>query len=393
MSNVLSDINVVAFVRAAAGSACAKVLADMGAEVILVEPMKGHPHRHLTNSYFEMYHADMKSVPIAPRDPEGLELMKKLIAEADVFVSNYRPNVLKKIGLDYETLSVQYPEIIHATLTGYGEIGPMAMTPGFDITGFWAKAGLMNDMMEAEGTQINPPAAMGDIECGKSLAAGVLAALYNRTKTGKGMKVTTSLYSEGLYANHIPIIDQQYGMEYPYSRKDYPRALKNSFRCSDGWIQAMTLNFDKDFNNFLKVIKREDLIGDPRWTCMKDTENEKARELTDILDEAFAKITVDEAIEGFEKYDIACSRFFTGISTVTDEQAQVNGYFEDVVDKNGVALKVPRLPIQFNDEKPEPNRYHSKLGGDTAAVMKGLGYTDEKIAEMAARGAVKVSEP
>lgn len=392
MSKLLSDIKVVGFIRAAAGSACVKVLADMGAEVYFIEPLKGHPHRHLAHSYFEMYHADMKSVPVSPRDPEGLELMKKLVAGADVFVSNYRPNVLKKIGLDYETLSRQYPRLIHATLTGYGEKGPMAMTPGFDITGFWAKAGLMNDMMEAGGSQINPPAAMGDIECGKSLATGVIAALYDRTKTGKGMKVTTSLYSEGLYANHCPIIDQQYGMEYPYARKDYPRALKNSFHCKDGWIQAMTLNFDKDFNNFLKVIGREDLIGDPRWTCMKDTEGDKAREMTDILDEAFAKITVDEAIEGFEKYDIACSRFFTGLSTVTDEQAEVNGYFENVVDKNGVALKVPRLPIQFNDEPAEPNRYHSKLGGDTVAVMKELGYTDEKIAEMAAKGAIKVAE-
>ena len=392
MSKVLSDVKVVGFIRAAAGSACAKVLADMGAEVILIEPLNGHPHRRLAHSYFEMYHADMKSVPIAPRDPEGLALMKKLVADADVFVSNYRPNVLKKIGLDYETLSKEYPRLIHATLTGYGEVGPMAMTPGFDITGFWAKAGLMNDMMEAGGSQINPPAAMGDIECGKSLATGVLAALYDRTKTGKGMKVTTSLYAEGLYANHCPIIDQQYGMEYPYSRKNYPRALKNAFQCKDGWIQAMTLNFDKDFNNFLTVIKREDLIGDARWTCMKDTEGDKAIELTKILDEAFAQITVDEAIAGFEKYDIACSRFFTGLSTVTDEQAEVNGYFEDVVAHDGMKLRVPRLPIVFNDERPDANRYHSKLGGDTVEVMKRYGYTDEKIAEMAANGAIKVAD-
>lgn len=392
MSDLLKDVKVVGFIRAAAGSACAKVLADMGAEVILVEPLKGHPHRHLANSYFELYHGDMKSVPISPRDPEGLELMKKLVAQADVFVSNYRPNVLKKIGLDYVTLSEKYPKLIHATLTGYGETGPMAMTPGFDITAFWAKAGIMNDMMEKGGSQINPPAAMGDIECGKSLATGVLAALYNRTKTGKGMKVTTSLYSEGLYANHCPIIDQQYGMEYPYARKDYPRALKNSFKCKDGWIQAMTLNFDKDFEHFLTVIKREDLIGDPRWKTMKDTEGEKARELTDILDEAFAKLTVDEAIDGFNKYDIACSRFFTGASTVTDEQAEANNYFEHVVAHDGKELKVPRLPIQFNDEPPKPDRYYSKLGGDTVAVMKELGYTEEQIQAMAEKGAIKVAE-
>jgi len=392
MSDLLEGVKVVGFIRAAAGSACAKVLADMGAEVILIEPLKGHPHRHLAYSYFELYHGDMKSVPISPRDQKGLELMKKLVAQADVFVSNYRPNVLKKIGLDYETLGEKYPKLIHATLTGYGEIGPMAMTPGFDITAFWAKAGIMNDMMEKGGSQINPPAAMGDIECGKSLATGIIAALYGRTKSGKGMKVTTSLYSEGLYANHCPIIDQQYGMEYPYARKDYPRALKNSFQCKNGWIQAMTLNFDKDFENFLNVVKREDLIGDLRWQTMKDTEGDRARELTDILDEAFMQLTVEEAIAGFERYDIACSRFFTGASTVTDEQAKVNHYFEQVVTQGGKELKVPRLPIQFNDELPKENRYYSKLGGDTVAVMKTLGYTEQQIQEMAINGVIKVAE-
>jgi crotonobetainyl-CoA:carnitine CoA-transferase CaiB-like acyl-CoA transferase len=388
MSDLLKGVKVFGFIRAAAGSACAKILAEFGAETYLIEPMKGHPHRHLQFSYYEMYHGNMKSVPINPRNPKGLEFMHRMLEQADIFVSNYRPQVLQKIGLDYETLSAKYSRLIYATVSGYGEKGPMSDAPGFDITAFWARSGLLNDSMERGSMPINAPAALGDIECGKSLATGVIAALYDREKTGKGTKVSTSLYFEGLYANHCNIIDQQYGIEYPRSRKDNLRALKNSFHCKDGWVQAMTLDFEKDFKNFLSVIHRDDLIGDPRWKSMKDTEGDKALELTEILDEAFAKLTVQEVIEGFASYDMAASTYYPGIFTVTDPQAIENNYFEDVVDKNGHPLRVPRVPIQFGEEPVyKPSRF-SKLGGDTRAVMKQYGYSDEEIEEFIKNGVV-----
>jgi crotonobetainyl-CoA:carnitine CoA-transferase CaiB-like acyl-CoA transferase len=386
MSDLLKDIRVVGFIRAAAGSACAKVLADFGAEVYLVEPMKGHPHRHL--HFYEMYHGNMKSVPVNSREKKGLEFMHRMLARADVFVTNYRPQVLQKAGLDYESLGAKYPQLIYASLTGYGEKGPMSDAPGFDITAFWARSGLMNDSMERGSMPINPPAALGDIECGKSLATGVLAALYDRTKTGKGTKVTTSLYSEGLYANHCCIIDQEYGIPYPRSRKDNLRALKNSFQCMDGWVQAMTLNFEKDFNNFLRAVHRDDLIGDPRWKSMKDTEGDKARELTDILDEAFAKLTVEEAVDNFSKYDMAVSTYYPGIFTVTDPQADANNYFEDVVDRNGKALRVPRVPVQFGASPTFTPSTFSALGEDTRAVMKEYGYSDAEIDDFVRSGVV-----
>lgn len=390
MDKILKGVKVVSFIRAAAGSACAKVLAELGAEVYLVEPLKGHPHRKMT--YFEMYHGNMKSVPINPRNPKGLELMHRMISEADVFVSNYRPQVLEKIDLDYEALSTKYPRLIHATLTGYGEKGPIKNSPGFDITAFWGRSGLAHDSMEKEGTPIQIPAAFGDIYAGMALGLGVIAALYDRNKTGKGTKICTSLYSAGLYANHCQIIDQQYGIEYPKSRKDNGRALKNSFQCKDGWIQAMTLSFEKDFNNFLRVIHREDLIGDPRWKSMEDTEGKKAVELTEIFDKEFAKMTVEEAVAGFDKYDIAVGPYFPGIFTVTDPQADANNYFNDITDKNGKPFRYPRFPVQFGVDPEYKPSYYSQLGGDTNSVMKEYGYSDEEIEEFIKNEAVVAAE-
>ena len=387
MIDTLKDIKVIAFVRAAAGSACAKILAEYGAETYLVEPLSGHPLRKL--NYFEMYHGNMKSVPVNIREPKGIEFMHRLLAGADVFVSNYRPNVLKKIKLDYESLSEKYERLIHATLTGYGEKGPISVAPGFDITAYWARAGLVNDTMEKGGTPIIVPSGVGDIECGKSLAMGVIVAILDRQKTGKGIKVTSSLYSEGVYANNCPIIDQQCGVKYPKTRKDPGRAMKNSFQCKDGWIQSMTLNWEKDFTSFLRIVGREDLIGNPKWSCMADTEGENAIELTRIFDEGFAKLTVAEATSALEAADIAVSAYYPGIFSVTDPQAEANNYFENIVSiKSGKPLRIPRVPVQFGAEPVfKPSRFPA-LGEDTKAVMKQFGYSEAEIEEYVKNGVV-----
>ena len=388
MIETLKGIKVISMTRAAAGSACAKILTEYGADTILVEPMKGHPLRKL--NYYEMYHANMKSVPINMRDPKGMELMHKLLKDADVFVSNYRPQALEAMGLDYKSISEKYPRMIHATLTGYGEKGPASSLPGFDITAFWARAGIANDIMERGGDSPVIPSGLGDIECGKSLATGVIVALWDREKTGKGMKVTSSLYSEGVFSNHCAIIDQQFGVKFPKTRKDPGRAMKNSFHCKDGWLQTMTLNWEKDFPNFLRIVGREDLIGDPRWQCMADTEGENAIELTEIFDEGFAKLTVKEAVQMLTDADMAVSAYYPGIFSVTDEQAEANNYYEDVVSlRHNKPFRIPRTPIQFGEEPEFPPSHFSRLGEDTKAVMKELGYSDEEINTYIQDGIVK----
>jgi crotonobetainyl-CoA:carnitine CoA-transferase CaiB-like acyl-CoA transferase len=391
MFKFLEDVKVVSLTRAAAGSACAKILSENGAETYLVEPVRGHPLRHL--NYYEMYHGNMKSVPVNLHDPKGMELLQRLLAKADIFISNYRPGALQQMGLDYRTLGEKYPRLIYATLTGYGEKGPMAAAPGFDITAFWARSGLISDVMERGGDSIVVPSGVGDIECGKTLAMGVIMALYEREKTGKGMKVSSSLYSEGLYANNCPIIDQQCGVEYPKTRKDPGRAMKNSFRCKDGWIQTMTLNWEKDFPNFLRIVGREDLVGDPRWKTMKDTEGKNAIELTKIFDAGFARLTVAEAVKAIQDADMAVSAYFSGKDTVTDEQADANDYFDDIVDlKAGRKLRLPRIPLQFG-EKPEYRPMHySRLGEDSKAVMKQYGYSDAEIEEFIKNGTVVATQ-
>lgn len=386
MIKTLEGIKVVSFTKAAAGISCAKILAEYGAEVYFIEPVTGAPLRKM--NYREFYMNGLRSMPINLRDPKGMELLHKLLANSDVFISNYRAKALKAMGLDYETLKEKYPRLVHATVTGYGEHGPMKDAPGFDITAFWARAGLINDVMERGSSPMIAPAGMGDTDAGFHLAMGVVSALFKRATTGEGMKVYISLYSLGLYLNHAQIIDQEFGKVYPKTRKDPGRALKNSFHCSNGWIQTMVLDFNKHFNSLLKVIRREDLIGDPRWTCIQDTEGEKAIELTEILDEAFAKLTVEEASKGFEEVDMAYSAYYTGLQATQDEQAAANQFFADVVNKNGETVRIPCSPIKFGDDTPADMSHTDQIGESTVSIMKEYGYSDEEIEQMIADNVV-----
>lgn len=329
-----------------------------------------------------------KSIPINLRDPKGMELLHKMLADADVFISNYRGKALTAMGLDYDSLKEKYPRLVHATVTGYGPRGPMKDAPGFDITAFWARAGIINDVMDVDSDPLIAPGGMGDVDTGKSLAMGIIVALFRRERTGTGMNVYASLYSQGLYLNHAQIIDQEFGKVYPKSRKDPGRALKNLFRCKDGWIQTMVLDFDKHYNKFLTIMGREDLIGDPRWTCIQDTEGENAIELTKIYNEAFAKLTVAETVKRFEENDMACSAYYPGIFSITDEQAKANKYYFDFINPAGETVHIPCSTVKFGDDEPADMSHTDELGESTVEIMKAYGYGDEDIEAMIASGAV-----
>ena len=381
MIKILSGIKIVDFTLAGSGPSCSKLLAEYGASDILVEPLKGVSTRQ--NTQMDFYHGNKRSIAVDLKTDEGKEIMLTLVRDADVFITNYREKALVKLGLDYESLKKIKPDLIYAALYGYGEKGPMKDAPGYDITAFWAKSGLMNDMQDREGPPIYAPSGMGDTITGESLTIGVLGALYHRERTGEGMKVSTSLLAQGIYLNTPQLLSHQYGKaRFPMTRKESERALKNSFHCKDGWIEMMTLNFDKDFNNILRIIGREDLIGDPRWTCLQDTYREKARELTDILDAGFAELTVEEAITAFEKYDIAGAEVAPGYKALTDEQVLANNMIFKHQAIDGKEIYMGRSPVHFGDDVYDEYRTAPKIGEHTSEILREYGYDDARIQEL-----------
>lgn len=379
MVKTLEGIKVVDFTLAGAGPACTKALAEYGADDILVEPLTGVSTR--VNRKYDFYHGYKRSLPVNLKTQEGQEIMARLLEDADVFVTNYRMKALCNLNLDYETLSRKYPKLIYAILTGYGEEGEQKDDPGFDITGFWAQSGLLHDIMNADDPMpIMAPSGMGDTDAGTTLALGVVAALFHREKTGKGMKVSTSLLAQGLYVNNGQIIEAQYGYQYPMSRKKPDRALKNVYRCKDGgWIEMMTMNWEKDFWNVMRAIGREDLVGDPRWTCMKDTEDEKAPEVVKILDEGLGKLTTEEACSRLKMYGIAHAKVVKSADTLTDPQIAANKYLVPNTCVDGKTIMLPAFPVRVGDNEPSEYIGAPRLGQHTEEILKEHGYSQAEI--------------
>lgn len=377
MIKTLSNLKVVSLTTAAAGPTCDKLLAEYGADVILVEPVNGIANRDTPQYDFMNLHK--KSIGINLKSDEGKEIMHRLLQNADVFVSNYRQRGLKGLGLDYDSLKEKYPTLIHATVTGYGEKGEMKDDAGFDATAFWGRAGLAHDMTQEDAPLMIVPSGVGDIICGTTLALGVVSALNYRNQTGKGMKVYISLLGLGLYVNFSQLILYQYGVKFPKNRLHPQRALSNTYPCKDGWIYLLTLNWEKDFWNLLKVLGREDLVGDPRWNSMKDTEDEKAPELRKILEDEIQKYTMAEMKEMLSSIDMACGIFSSGGEALKDPQAIANSYLMSMVNGDGKEITVPCSPIKFGDDAPVETGSASELGEDTIEILKNYGYTETEI--------------
>ena len=394
MLKTLEGVRVVDFGIAAAGPSCSKLLAEYGAEVIALEPVTGATTRWMT-TYYDFWSNGKKSMPLNIKDPAGKEAMLRIIKGADVFLSNYRAKALVHNGLTYEELKKINPRIIYAFLMGWGPKGPLKDAPAYDVTAFWARGGLLRDMAE-KGSICVSPQGVADEAVGEVLASGICAALYHREKTGEGCEINTSIYAEACYLNAFQNVNAQFGEEYQKTRTAPREALANTYRCKDGeWIIMFDNQFDRHFWKLLEAVGRKDLVGDPRWKSIDDTRLDKAPELVKILDEAFAKMTSDEAVEALSAIDIAVQKCQGSVDCVNDPQALENNYFFDWVFSDGPyagkAVKLPASPLSFNGENNASDFQRApKLGEHTVEILKGVGYTDAEIQAMVDKGVTVV---
>lgn len=391
MFKPLDDIKIVELSTATAGPAGTKILVEYGADCIVVEPKGGIVNRNLPQ-HFDYSYTHKKSIIVDLKTEKGKEVVYKLLEDADIFMSNYRYRAVKKLGFDYETLHAKYPKLICAYLTGYGEYGEMKDAPGFDNTAFWGRAGLLHDMIEGDsGVMPISPSAVGDITSGAMFAMGMLAAIRNRDKTGEGIKVTTSLLEVGLYLNHSQMIFNQLGVKYPKGMSTPNRAMSNTYKVKDGYIYLITLNFERDFPKLLKSIGLEQYIGDPRWTCMQDTQGEGAVELSKILQSGFINYTIDELREIFQKNEMAFGEFRSSEEELHDPQAEANGYLSMVKYPDGKEFIVPNSPVQYNDEKAPDIEPSVPAGYNTVEILKETGYSEEEIQILLSENCVKTN--
>ncbi len=393
---LLDGVKVIELATFIAAPACGRFLADAGAEVIKIEapagdqlrytaPSEGRPLDQYENTSFDLENANKKGMVLNLKSEKGKEVLHKLLADADVFLTNWRPDALTRAGLDYETLKAMYPKIVYAQITGYGDKGPDKDLPGFDFTSFFARGGLLGTLYEKDTVPMNVIPGLGDHQAGMFLAAGVTTALYKAEKTGQGEQVAVSLFHSAMYTLGIMIQAAQYpdyGMQYPISRRDTGNPFLVAQKTKDGrFLQTCMPPYDFFYNRYMTVIGREDLVDDERYSTMERLGN-KSGEMHDIIAAQIIQKDADEWDEIFREADIPFSLAQTWEEILVDEQAWANDYLYSMQYDNGNTRTLVRPPVMYTEVGLPAYERGPLLGEHSREIIKDLGYSDEEVEKM-----------
>jgi crotonobetainyl-CoA:carnitine CoA-transferase CaiB-like acyl-CoA transferase len=378
------------------------ILADMGAEVVKVEDPEtgGDPTRGFMlvkppkgagdfAPTWEQDNRNKKSVTVNVNKPEGQEILRKLLKDADVFLTSTRPATLERFKLSYDHLKKENPRLIFGHLSGFGPRGPDSDRAGYDSICFWSRVGVALSLAEPGGNPVAPRAAMGDHTTSLSLVGAVLAALYSRSQTGKGQMVQTSLFHTGLWFSSIDLVTagvtQQDAKK--LARKVVGNPLVNSYKTKDGWITLVNLQADRFWEPICRAIGQPALAKDPRFATMH-LRAQNGPPLIDIFDAAFVQRTTADWISALDREGIRWGRMQTVLDCTTDEQAWANGYFHKLDHPEAGEVALVTAPMQFSDTPAAIQSHAPLLGQHTEEVLLEKGYSWEDLEKLKAKGVI-----
>lgn len=401
----LDGVRVVDLSTYIAAPSCARILASYGADVIKVESPKGDDLRAAQVSYFypaetseysfgmDVQNAGKKGLALNLKDPAGMEAMMKLLETADVFVTNNRVKALVKMGLDYDTLHKKFPRLIHASILGYGELGPLKDKPGFDYTAYFSRGGIANSLMEKGTSPAIPASGFGDNYAGIALSSGICAALYRQAKTGEGERVTVSLLDTAIYGLNWLLGASEFGSEMPSSRKKTNSAVCTTYKTKDDrWIQLALIQYDNWFPKFAtEGLNAPQLLEDERFATYAAMLN-NITALVEEIEPIFASKSLAEWDEILTRLDLP----FEIVQSMNEIAIDPQNWANDSIFKkelDGKNVYYIRTPIKFTEvpmlkEEEAGHGRSPKLGEDSTEILKSLGYDDATIKDMIAKGIV-----
>ena len=400
MPGILSGIRVVECSTYIAGPAAATILSDFGAEVIKIErPPYGDPYRYLPqvagmpicdqNYCWILDDRNKKSIALDLNDAEARRVLSKLMVEADIFITNYQPQLQRKFKLEYDDLAAINPRLIYASITGYGETGDDAEKPGYDATAYWARSGLMFGMHNGDAEPVQSPAGFGDHPTSVTLFAGIMLALYKRQLTGQGSKVRTSLMANGAWANGCSIQAALCGGEFlpKWTRANAINPLVNHYVARDGRrIFFCLLDQPRDWPRLCRALELPELTEDPRFST-SELRRQNSAGLIEKIDRAIAARDLDDWALIFKHYDLIWGPVPSAAEVAHDPQMEANGVFVEV----HPGLKTIQNPITVEGCEKEIPRMAPKMGEHTREVLRAVGLDEAEIDHMISRGAAAAS--
>jgi len=400
MPGPLEGIRVVELGVWVAGPSAGGVLADWGAAVVKIEPPDGDPFRGLyltaagvelpANPPFELDNRGKRSIVLDLTRPEAREVAYRLLDGADVFVTNVRPAALARLGLDPDTLATRNPRLVYGRVTGYGETGPDADRPSYDVGAFWSRAGIAASLTAPGADPPMQRGAMGDHTAGMTLAGGISAALLARERTGRGQLVTTSLLRVGLFVlGWDTNAALRLGIHAtPMVRHEMPNPVICPFRGRDGrWIWLLGLQGQRHWPDLVRAVGRPEWLADPRFATM-GARREHAGELVALLDAIFATETSEEWGRRLDAAGMWWAPVQTTTEALDDPQVRASGAFVDVPQGDGTTAPGVASPVDFSHTRWAPGGPSPECGQHTEEVLLELGYDWDAIGGLKERGAI-----
>ena len=397
--NIFSGLKVVDLASFVAAPGAAVILSDFGADVIKVEPPAGDMWRHGNHVppqpeakepyQFHLANRNKRGMTLDLKSPSAQQVLERLVKWADVLIVNTPHPARKKLQLEYDDVVKWNPRLIYADLTGFGDHGPDADLPGFDVTSYWARSGLLSLTRDAGASPTWPVGGSGDNATAVGLYSAIVTALYRRERTGEGSHVTTSLLAEGVWSASVSIQGALAGAKFfVHDRKNPVSAAQNVYRASDGTWFVLIVEPSR-LAAVAKGIGRPDLLTDPRFSEPAKLMANMSQ-LSAILDEVFGAQPMSHWNEVFSGARVTFGAVRGPQDVIEDPQLRAN---DIVVPLEGAGDKLTSTissPFQVHGVAKERARRAPELGEHNAQILAELGFSPTAIDSLRAGGAIPV---
>ncbi len=401
MSYFLDDLTVIDAATFLAGPGAATILADFGADVIKIEPPEGDGYRGLVGRYPVPYHWQLtsrnkRSLALDLSKDEGQKVMHRLLAQADVMTTNFMPEQLQRYRLNYDVVHALNPQLIFAHITGYGDTGPDANRRAFDVTGWWARSGMMELIRDPQQVPLLPAPGMGDHSTATALFGAIMSGLYRRERTGEGCHVSTSLAANGVWANGMAIQGVIAGQDMSDRRQkgSWPAPLGACYRCADErFIVLAIVNVAREYPRLCAALGHEEWLQDERFATIAAAMQHREVFYAQVC-AAFASMPFEVIAKRLEESGVTYAEAQTMRAVIEDEQLRANGIIVETTaaaaaaeTENDYPLTVGS-PIQIKGEAKRPPSRAPDVGADSLAVLRSMDFDDAYIAQLVRDGVV-----
>ena len=392
----LAGLKVVEMGQLIAGPFAAKTLADFGADVVKIEPPgAGDPLRNWrmlkngTSVWWQVQSRNKRSVALDLRRPEAQDIVRRLAAEADVLIENFRPGALEGWGLDPQRLVEANPRLVVLRISGYGQTGPYRDRPGFGVVGE-AMGGLRHLTAEPGRVPVRVGVSIGDTLAALHGVIGILMALHERGRSGRGQVIDVALYEAvfNCMESLLPEYSAFGAVRGPGGSALPGIAPSNAYLCGDGGYALIAGNGDSIYKRLMAAIGRDDLGNDPE---LADNAGRVKRvgEIDAAIGAWTKTRTVDEVLQVLEAAAVPAGRIYTVADIAADPHYAARGMLQQVRLDDGDDLTVPGIVPKLSRTPGGHRRNAPRLGQDTDAVLREVGLTQEQIAALKARGVIR----